>query len=146
MVKFGGKTDEFSLLLHLIVPSACTGHQIPLLMTCLGLPAGKVAFSSSNLSIWLDIGWESPKKWMLCFFKMLVQLECTEWQCGSCFCALEPVISFFFSCFILFLSVFLTYVRCEGQVPSASRVSIRAQFLCSVHKRRTGIRLNQNIY
>lgn len=56
------ETDEFSLLLHLIVPSASIGHQILFLMTCLGLPAGKLAFSSPNLSSWLASGRERERQ------------------------------------------------------------------------------------
>lgn len=92
------KTDEFSLLLHLIVPSACTGHQIPFLMTCLGLPPGKRVFSSSNLSVCLDIGRESQekekKKKMGAVF------------CKMCICTpVQPpywtLILLLFSCFVL---------------------------------------------
>lgn len=89
-------------------------------MTCPGLPAGKVAFSSSNLSIWLDIGWQSPKKWMLCFFKML---ECTVWLCESWFCALKPVISFLFSWFVLLYIASLWFFG-GGCLPN---VKIRSQ-------------------
>lgn len=87
MVKIWRKTDEFSLLLHLIVPSARTGHQIPLLMTCLGLPAGSGVFifqSEHLIGHWVG---ESKKKKKGCcaFLKTLVPLECWEWKCWSCF-------------------------------------------------------------